>query len=150
MLSELFFQFCSSQKKGPNHRPEHYPTNEKMFRTVIWNIFWISQTEKLSENKLPLWECCMSVHTWPFWSCFCQITATGFFCFSHLLKGVSELTTWILFILTILQEVVKIFKFVFPPKKSLAIRAAHVKSHFGHWRRSKSFEWENSNVLSTS
>ena len=55
---------------------------------------------------------------------------------------------WILFILTILQKVVKNFKFVFPPQKSLAIRTARVKSHFRHWGRSVSFERENSNFLS--
>ena len=112
---------------------------------------YLSQREKLSEIKLPLEEgFYVSTYLTFLVLFFFQITATGVFCFSHLLKGVSELTTWILFILTILQEVVKTFKFVLPPKKSLAIRAAHVKSHFGHWRRGKSFEWENSNVLSTS
>ena len=35
-------------------------------------------------------------------------------------------------------------KLVFLLKKSLAIRAASVKSHFGHWGHSMSFERENS------
>jgi hypothetical protein len=41
-----------SQKKVPNHCPEHYPPKEKLLRAVIWHLFFCN--EKLSEIKPPL------------------------------------------------------------------------------------------------
>ena len=55
-ISESFTLWRTSLKKLLNYDPEHYPPREKMLRVVIWHLLFgdVSQSEKLSEIKLPL------------------------------------------------------------------------------------------------
>ena len=127
LLSEPFFQFCSNQKK--RNQITVLSTIQLMKRCLgqSFETFfgYLSQREKLSENKLPLWECSMSVHTWPFWSCFfSDYCHRGFLFFSPFKRCLR----------------INNLNFIYFDHPS---RTASVKS-------SMSFEWENSNVLSTS